>query len=91
MEMTPLLGFILGGLEGIPLLASAILAVAATVRVCKRSKGIAIPFWLLLIWLVPLVGAIVALLVVKRPPPIAEVREHPVSEPHELAFEVRDA
>ena len=85
----PILGFIFFGLEGIPLIAGLALAVGSSIRVCKQAKGAAIPLWLVFIWLVPFLGAIVALIVVKRPPPIAETREHPAARPDALAFEER--
>lgn len=89
MQFSPVLGFIFGGLEGIPLLFGAFLAVLATIRVCKRIKRFGpLMVWLLVVWLVPILGAILALLVIKRPPPIAQVREHSRSDSKALDSQV---
>lgn len=81
MTTTPLLGFILGGLEGIPMLAGLILAIVATVRVVRRTDGPATPLWIFLIWVLPFIGAIVAIVVTKHRPLEMEVTHTPTPPP----------
>ena len=52
---------------GLPCVALA-LAVFATVRCVRRGQqGLALIYWLLLIWLLPIFGSILALYAIRRP------------------------
>ena len=42
-------------------------AIWATVRVARNRAGAAVPFWLLLIWFLPMLGAVLALIIVRKP------------------------
>ena len=42
-------------------------AIWASIRVTRNRSGTALPLWLLFIWIVPLVGAIITLIVVRKP------------------------
>lgn len=42
-------------------------AIWATIRVARHRTGAALPLWLLLVWLVPLAGPVLALVLVKEP------------------------
>jgi hypothetical protein len=42
-------------------------AVWATIRVTRNRTGAALPMWLILVWFVPLIGAILALIIVRKP------------------------
>jgi len=42
-------------------------AIWASIRVARTRSGPALPLWLLFIWIVPLVGAIITLIVVRNP------------------------
>jgi thiol:disulfide interchange protein len=50
-------------LQGIIFLVPAIWA---TVRIASNRTGAAVPLWLLLIWFLPLIGAILALIIVRQ-------------------------
>jgi hypothetical protein len=39
----------------------------ASIRVTRNRSGTRLPLWLLLIWIVPLFGPIIALVVVRKP------------------------
>jgi len=42
-------------------------AIWATVHVVRRRTGRALPLWLILIWFLPIVGALLALFIVRHP------------------------
>ena len=41
-------------------------AIWATIRVVRNRTGAAVPVWLLLVWFLPLIGAILALIIVRQ-------------------------
>jgi len=68
----PVLGFIFGGVpEGIFFILYLVGSIWATSRAINYTRGPAMPIWLAFIWLVPCLGAFLALLAIKRetPPP----------------------
>jgi len=67
-----LLGIIFGGIpEGIfGLFLFLWASIWATRRVVSNLEGAAVPAWLALIWLVPCLGGILALVAVKKKPPV---------------------
>jgi hypothetical protein len=67
-----LLGFIFGGIpEGILGLFLFLWAsIWATRKVIANLEGAAVPAWLAFIWLVPCLGAVLALVAVKKKPPV---------------------
>ena len=61
--LIPTLGFFLGGLE-VPLFLGIILfilGVFASIRVVRQTEGAALPLWLVVIWFIPIFGAILTL------------------------------
>jgi len=58
--------------ECLPLI-NLVLAVMATVRCVKRGQqGLALVLWLIFIWLVPIIGSLVALYAIRRATPRVE-------------------
>jgi len=41
-------------------------AIWATLRVVRNRTGAAVPLWLILVWFLPLVGALLALIIVRQ-------------------------
>ena len=64
------LAFIFGGIPEFFLggFLYVIVSILATIKVLQEAKGAAVPVWLALIWLVPCLGGILALIAVKRAP-----------------------
>ncbi len=66
-----LLGFIFGGIpEGIGLVLYILGSIWATRRVITSLEGAAVPAWLAFVWIVPCLGAFLALIAVKRVPAV---------------------
>ncbi len=64
-----LFGFIFGGVpEGIGLVLYLWVNIWATLRTVNFTQGAATPAWLALIWLVPCLGGVLALIGVKKRP-----------------------
>jgi hypothetical protein len=42
-------------------------AIWATFRVVRNRTGAAVPLWLILVWFLPLIGALLALIIVRKP------------------------
>ena len=41
-------------------------AIWATIRVVRNRTGAAVPLWLILVWFLPLIGGLLALIIVRR-------------------------
>jgi len=42
-------------------------AIWASIRIVRNRCGAALPLWLILVWIVPVFGAVVALIIVRNP------------------------
>ena len=42
-------------------------AIWATIRVARNRSGASLPLWLILVWIFPLIGAVLALIIVRNP------------------------
>jgi hypothetical protein len=42
-------------------------AIWATIHVARNRSGASLPLWLILVWIFPLIGAVLALIIVRNP------------------------
>jgi len=42
-------------------------AIWATIRIVRNRSGAAVPFWLIFVWIIPVFGAVVALITIRNP------------------------